>query len=111
LAALSASAKPLKKLRDGKSVVDSLSTANDTAGASTGGSGWLLIRFSGTEPVLRLYCSGVDFCLHQTSMGKDWSQNSGHNDGVRLPLNLPIKREFEKFYNCVAHRPGLKNPG
>nr|WP_235440826.1 hypothetical protein [Limnoraphis robusta] len=38
---------------------------------------WLLIRFSGTEPVLRLYCEAADKKqVNQTlSWAKDWASS------------------------------------
>ena len=38
---------------------------------------WLLIRFSGTEPVLRLYCEAATIeQVHQTlAWAKDWAKS------------------------------------
>jgi phosphomannomutase len=40
---------------------------------------WLLIRFSGTEPVLRLYCEAANLDLVQQTLGwaKDWANAVG----------------------------------
>lgn len=34
---------------------------------------WLLIRFSGTEPVLRLYCEAAD--MQQVKQTLEWAKN------------------------------------
>ena len=40
---------------------------------------WLLIRFSGTEPVLRLYCEAptMDDVKNTLAWAKDWSESFG----------------------------------
>jgi phosphomannomutase len=40
---------------------------------------WLLIRFSGTEPVLRLYCEAakLDLVQQTLSWAKDWANSVG----------------------------------
>jgi len=35
---------------------------------------WLMIRFSGTEPVLRLYCVPTLEQVHHTLVGKQWAE-------------------------------------
>ncbi len=57
----------------GKQVIDCLSI--DGYKFRLEDSSWLLIRFSGTEPVLRLYCEAADLTqVHQTlSWAKNWA--------------------------------------
>lgn len=66
--------EPLKEVA-GKSVVDCLSVDGYKFRLADGS--WLLIRFSGTEPVLRLYCEAPTLVeVHQTlDWAKDWSNS------------------------------------
>jgi phosphomannomutase len=68
--------QPFKEI-DGQSVVDCQTTdgykfrlANDS---------WLLIRFSGTEPLLRLYCEAAtpEQARHTLNWAKDWADKVG----------------------------------
>jgi phosphomannomutase len=68
--------QPMKEI-DGQSVVDCQTTdgykfrlANDS---------WLLIRFSGTEPLLRLYCEAAtpEKARHTLNWAKDWADKVG----------------------------------
>lgn len=64
--------QPLKEIA-GKSVVDCLSIDGYKFRLADGS--WLMIRFSGTEPVLRLYCEAPTLQqVHQTlAWAKDWA--------------------------------------
>lgn len=63
---------PIQEI-DGQKVVDCLTV--DGYKFRLADDRWLLIRFSGTEPVLRLYCEAADLKqVHQTlSWAKDWA--------------------------------------
>ncbi len=67
--------QPLKEIA-GQSVVDCLTI--DGYKFRLADNSWLMIRFSGTEPVLRLYCeaSTLKQVHHNLSWAKDWA-NSG----------------------------------
>ena len=64
--------QPLQEIA-GKSVTDCLTVDGYKFRLQDGS--WLLIRFSGTEPVLRLYCEANDSkTVHQTlAWAKDWA--------------------------------------
>jgi phosphomannomutase len=64
--------QPLREIA-GQSVVDCLSI--DGYKFRLADSSWLLIRFSGTEPVLRLYCEAptLDRVRQTLSWAKDWA--------------------------------------
>jgi phosphomannomutase len=57
----------------GRKVVDCITTDGYKFRLEDGS--WLLIRFSGTEPVLRLYCEAASLeQVHQTlNWAKDWA--------------------------------------
>ncbi|KJH71258.1 phosphoglucomutase/phosphomannomutase family protein [Aliterella atlantica] len=64
--------QPLKEIA-GKQVVDCISI--DGYKFRLADNSWLMIRFSGTEPVLRLYCEAADLeQVHQTlAWAKEWA--------------------------------------
>ena len=64
--------QPLKEIA-GKPVVDCLTI--DGYKFRLADKSWLMIRFSGTEPVLRLYCeaSTLEQVHHTLKWGKDWA--------------------------------------
>lgn len=68
-------AEPLKEVA-GQAVVDCL-TVDGYKFRLTDGS-WLLIRFSGTEPVLRLYCEAPD--LAQVRKTLEWARDWANGD-------------------------------
>lgn len=59
----------------GEAVTDCITT--DGYKFRMAGGGWLLIRFSGTEPVLRLYCEAPTVARVQTTLAwaKDWANS------------------------------------
>ncbi|MDY7012138.1 MAG: phosphoglucomutase/phosphomannomutase family protein [Cyanobacteriota bacterium] len=67
-------AEPPQKVA-GQSVVDCLTL--DGYKLRLDGGGWLLIRFSGTEPVLRLYCEAPDRARVQDVLewARDWANS------------------------------------
>jgi len=64
--------QPLQEIA-GQAVVDCLTVDGYKYRLADGR--WLLIRFSGTEPVLRLYCEAPTFdIVHETlAWAKDWA--------------------------------------
>lgn len=64
--------QPLKEIA-GKAVIDCISI--DGYKFRLADNSWLMIRFSGTEPVLRLYCEAPDISqVHQTlAWAKEWA--------------------------------------
>jgi phosphomannomutase len=70
--------QPLKEIA-GQSVVDCLTI--DGYKFRLADNSWLMIRFSGTEPVLRLYCeaSTIEQVHHYLNWAKNWANSDKNN--------------------------------